>query len=1501
MGPRVTHGTIHARRALRDLDRLEAAAMRPARRAAALVRGAATRSLLRPSPDRFDLSELAKRRLLPALSRAMALAHLVGRRRSLLMARQEGGVGLAWDESLHPRNEDGEFAESSLRERAKGLAVQERGFVKDSVVKEVLYHGTPNDFQEFPDKVGKIGWFTTDYDYARQNAGATGRVIAVLLKITKPLSPGEGLSRDEIIEAGYDGMQQEKGVWTPFLSNKQVKILAEERVGVSLSWALGDVYTDVKAVLRKTLKLKVGDLEEKYGRAAARSLRDAVEKIDAKVKGSLLEIGMAPESRTKALKLLSDSLEDAGVGATGASQLETVFRTALYQAAAIGRYEADQELGDEIWGYRYVTMRDDAVREEHAALDGVTLPKDDPFWLSYWPPNGWNCLRHDTLITTSVGAKQIIDVKKGDLVLTHRGRFKRVVGWHRNKGPVELVSVKVEDVSTPTFLTANHCVLTKRGWVEAGRLEHDDQVACPFDGVLQHDPCFDVDDGGCRSQERVPGRVNGAFLQLDEQAETREIDPIRPDVFVELVSDAQRFKDFAEELLTAGHRSLSVWVTQRVEDLVSAFRFGQRFSRRVVEGFTSDGQRYVLGPLWVQRMCYDLGFSLGPQFYAVTYENLAKRPERNAGLIRDRFQRATSLGVVVEHACESSGPQRVDEQLGVGVESLGPVRLSAHENVRWKKIDTLAIVPVIDEFVYNLSVEDDESYVANGIAVHNCRCMVVPLFTERKVVRAKALPTLTPEFDSSPADWHDELDLSLAWDEDEHPRDDDGQFANKHLTYSLDLPPGDESIEDLTGYDEQEIALMCGALDGAHVAINVADNGHVVVNVEHDDYTATRFFDRGGDTLYNDFLRVKYSAQKRGMGTEIFKQQVDHAIENGFKRIKTNAGGNPKLQSGMIGYYTWPRLGYDAAIGAAVFPMRVLDYARAHGLKRTSDFMRDAEHRKWWRDNGVEHDAEFDLREGSLSRRVLDAYVDAKQEVSAAWSEEDHPREDSGTTEGGRFASKKGEVVIRKGGTYKFGQRLEVSDAEFAEILASFGVNEGNAHDVVGAPPDAKVEVLVKSGKLIIDARGEDENAGAYHMTRLFLLDGKYKSCVNVLFTCDKPKTGLGIRVFGAQVKKLGELGFKEITTEAVRDDEMNGYYTWPRFGYDTRIAANSHRESMNHVLTYAKEHGLEKISDFMRDPGHREWWMKNGESIELLFDLREGSQSRRVLDAYVEAKGIKLSHLSHIGEDNERQTDRATAGAGRGGRGDLGRGVERFGLAFDPNQARDTVGRWTETGGGLTTLKERVAAEFKRRFKDERGYVKHKMKEGLSEKAARRELPKSMARLETLMKDSVIGRSFKNGKTWSDALSDVDAKLVGEWIGNENEYYRELDMKCARPQDVVHLIGVFSAAPKYEGVAYRGLRVEERDVKKWFKVGRRVGVKGMQSFSKAKGTAHEFGHESFFDDDSEVGVVLVAYVKDARDISSVNKTEREVIVRNENFKIKSVKKQGGRYYVELR
>ena len=64
------------------------------------------------------------------------------------------------------------------------------------------------------------------------------------------------------------------------------------------------------------------------------------------------------------------------------------FVTASAEMAA--RWEKFMQDGDR-YNLQYRTQKDDKVRPEHAALDGVTLPPSDSFWEGFYPPNGWNC------------------------------------------------------------------------------------------------------------------------------------------------------------------------------------------------------------------------------------------------------------------------------------------------------------------------------------------------------------------------------------------------------------------------------------------------------------------------------------------------------------------------------------------------------------------------------------------------------------------------------------------------------------------------------------------------------------------------------------------------------------------------------------------------------------------------------------------------------------------------------------------------------------------------------------------------------------------------------------------------------------------------------------------------------------------------------------------------------------------------------------------------------
>lgn len=70
--------------------------------------------------------------------------------------------------------------------------------------------------------------------------------------------------------------------------------------------------------------------------------------------------------------------------------LRAEYNFATHSAQMAAKWEQIEEDGDD-YDLQYRTAGDDRVRDEHAALDGITLPPSDPFWNENYPPNGWNC------------------------------------------------------------------------------------------------------------------------------------------------------------------------------------------------------------------------------------------------------------------------------------------------------------------------------------------------------------------------------------------------------------------------------------------------------------------------------------------------------------------------------------------------------------------------------------------------------------------------------------------------------------------------------------------------------------------------------------------------------------------------------------------------------------------------------------------------------------------------------------------------------------------------------------------------------------------------------------------------------------------------------------------------------------------------------------------------------------------------------------------------------
>lgn len=73
------------------------------------------------------------------------------------------------------------------------------------------------------------------------------------------------------------------------------------------------------------------------------------------------------------------------------NRAELLMRTHGFQAYAAARYRAQMDPRSGSGYLRYSTQGDTRVRPEHKALDGLILPKSDPFWRTHYPPWGYGC------------------------------------------------------------------------------------------------------------------------------------------------------------------------------------------------------------------------------------------------------------------------------------------------------------------------------------------------------------------------------------------------------------------------------------------------------------------------------------------------------------------------------------------------------------------------------------------------------------------------------------------------------------------------------------------------------------------------------------------------------------------------------------------------------------------------------------------------------------------------------------------------------------------------------------------------------------------------------------------------------------------------------------------------------------------------------------------------------------------------------------------------------
>ncbi len=225
-------------------------------------------------------------------------------------------------------------------------------------------------------------------------------------------------------------------------------------------------------------------------------------------------------------------------------------------------------------------------------------------------------------------------------------------------------------------------------------------------------------------------------------------------------------------------------------------------------------------------------------------------------------------------------------------------------------------------------------------------------------------------------------------------------------------------IPDLTGasilndiYNNMDTHVESNSYD-------IGNNTNVFTNIDHyikieDSRTrinnlqinrSVHLTDGKPEYIKNEYFEI-HPCMPDGLGTKIFTQQVKTASEAGFKYIKTEAGGS---SIGMVGYYVWPKLGYNGDLSDDLKQTRI--NLLNNPTKNEKELNTLSEIDTWfqntlghsvydecmaldlyackvngkfigqeiWKDHGSTVTLKFDLTEGSLSMRILGDYINKK-------------------------------------------------------------------------------------------------------------------------------------------------------------------------------------------------------------------------------------------------------------------------------------------------------------------------------------------------------------------------------------------------------------------------------------------------------------------------------------------------------------------------------------------
>jgi SPP1 gp7 family putative phage head morphogenesis protein len=440
-----------------------------------------------------------------------------------------------------------------------------------------------------------------------------------------------------------------------------------------------------------------------------------VDRERAAIQAALLDGIEAGEGIAQLADRIQDTFEDGMHVLDDSGQVTRVIPNDSW-AEMVARTETSRAMNAGIMGaYRaagvarvmWVAAEDERTCPECDAADGeiVLLEQDFPDVDVSAPPAHPSCCPPGTMVLTKRGEIAIEKVRVGDLVWTHRGRWRAVTGLMQRTVAEMLWTVRAGH--RVLRITGNHPVLTDDGWTVAAALQPTNQVYRVDAEAVLRSSSESNDAPPQRDKRGFLGLVLGAFtrrrmpasavdLDCQKPVGNRDVDHKLSDGVVEHGLDSTRDESFVNDRLIDGKRASLLSRGLTCEPSFAHLAASSRVVRRPRQGDSlrsgrsahSDGHR--LTPIAL----------LEPE----SGETGGDRRPGNLMARSERFERLAGEVLLVDFPT--------------------PFVSQPPSHTAIVPIDSIACLNYAG-VVHNFEVEEDESYVAGGIVVHNCRCTIV--------------------------------------------------------------------------------------------------------------------------------------------------------------------------------------------------------------------------------------------------------------------------------------------------------------------------------------------------------------------------------------------------------------------------------------------------------------------------------------------------------------------------------------------------------------------------------------------------------------------------------------------------------------------------------------------------------------------------------------------------------------------------------------------------------